>query len=71
MGSSRNHALAQFNIAVNQSLNRIRDLALHETAHFGDLAGDLLQIGIECLGGVVDSCRGEFGHLDYPKRPVM
>ena len=55
-GIERNHALAQFNIAVNQGLNRIGDLALHETAHFGDLARDLLQIGIECLGGVVDSC---------------
>ena len=64
-------ALAELDIAIDQRLDGIGDLPLREAAHFGDLAGDLLQIGIECLGGVVDSCRGEFGHLDYPKRPVM
>ena len=36
----------------------------------GDLAGDFLQIGVERLGGVIDS-GGDVSHLRYPKRPVM
>ncbi len=64
------HALAEFHIAIDQGLDGIGDLPLRKSAHFGDLAGDLLQIGVECLGGVIDS-GGVFGHGDYPKRPVM
>ena len=64
-------ALAKLDIAIDQSLNRIRDLPLHEAAHLGDLAGYFLQIGIERLGGVIDSGGGDVSHLRYPKRPVM
>ena len=68
----RDDALAQLHVAIDQGLDGIGDLAFHQAAHFGDLAGDLLQIGVEGLGGVVDpGGRGEFGHCDYPKRPVM
>jgi hypothetical protein len=65
------HAFAEFDVAVHQCAYRIGDLALDESAHLGDLAGDLLQVGVEGLGGVVDSGRGDVGHLYYPKRPVM
>jgi hypothetical protein len=65
-----NDTLAELDIAIDQGLNGIRDLPLHEAAHLGDLAGDFLQIGIECLGGVIDS-GGDVSHLRYPKRPVM
>ena len=47
-----------------------RDLPLGEAAHFRDLALDVLQVGVEGLGGVVDSA-GVFGHGCQPKRPVM
>jgi hypothetical protein len=66
-----NNALAKLDIAIDQSLNRIRDLPLHEAAHLGDLAGYFLQIGIERLGGVIDSGGGDVSHLRYPNRPVM
>jgi hypothetical protein len=66
-----NHALAELDIAIDQGLNRIRDLSLHKAAHLGDFAGDFLQIGIERLGGMVDSGGGYVAHLRYPKRPVM
>ncbi len=49
------HALAEFEIAVDKRLHRIGDLPLGKAAHLGDLAGDLLQVGIEGLGGVVDA----------------
>ena len=74
----RDDVLAELDVAVDQGLHGIGDLALHQPAHFGDLAGDFLQIGVERLGGVVDSlvvCRSLAipGHFigDYPKRPVM
>jgi hypothetical protein len=51
-------------------MDGIPDLPLRKPAHFGDLAHDLLQISVECLGGVVDS-GAVFGHGGYPKRPVM
>ncbi len=52
-------------IALDQRLDGIGDLPLGEAAHLGDLAGDLLQIGVECLGGVVDP-GGVFGHCAFP-----
>ena len=73
-GSVANHAFAELEIAVGQRLDGIADLPLDEAAHLGDLAGDLLQVGVERLGGVVDP-GGVFGHCAfpgaYPKRPVM
>jgi hypothetical protein len=66
-----NDTLAELDIAIDQSLNRIRDLPLHEAAHLGDLAGYFLQVGIERLGGVIDSGGGDVSHLRHPNRPVM
>ena len=48
-------ALAELDVAIDQGLDGIGDLPLRESAHLGDLAGDLLQIGVERLGGVIDS----------------
>ena len=72
VGIGGDHALAELEIALDQRLDGIGDLPLGEPAHLGDLAGDLLQIGVERLGGVVDP-GGVFGHWSrrYPKRPVM
>ncbi len=70
-GIDGDHALAKLHVAIDQRLDGIGDLPFGEPAHLGDLAGDLLQIGVECLGGVVDPGGGVFGHGDYPKRPVM
>ncbi len=72
-GISGDNALAELDIAIDQSLNRICDLALGKAAHFGDLARDFLQIGIEGLGSMVDPSgrRDVIGHIRYPKRPVM
>ena len=72
-------ALAQLDVALDQRLHGIGDLPLRQPAHLGDLAGDFLQVGVERLGGVVDSRGGDFGHWllpgpfigDYPNRPVM
>ena len=64
-------ALAQFDIAIDQGLDGIGNLAFREPAHLGDLAGDLLQVGVKRFRGVVDSRRGEICHDYYPKRPVM
>ena len=54
-GIGADDALAEFDVAIDQGLDGIGDLPLREAAHFGDLAGDLLQIGVEGLGGVIDS----------------
>ncbi len=72
-GIGGDDAFAQLDIAIDQRLDGIGDLTLRKPAHLGDLAGDLLQIGIERLGGVVDpGGRGDIGHVCcYPKRPVM
>src|SRR5579863_9406419 len=64
-GIHRDHALAQFDVAVDQGLHGIGNLPLREPAHLGDLAGDFLQIGIERLGGVVDSRGADVGHWLY------
>ena len=64
------HALGKLGVAVEQRPRRIGDLPLGKSAHFGDLARDLLQIGVERLGGMVDS-GVDIGHGDHPKRPVM
>ena len=74
----RDHALGELDVAIDQRLDGIGDLPFHEPAHFGDLAGDFLQIAVEGLGGVVDP-GGDFGHGAFtwafirhqPKRPVM
>ena len=62
-------AFRELDIALDQRTDGIGDLLLHEAAHLGDPARDLLQVGVERLGRVVDS-DGVFGH-DHPKRPVM
>ncbi len=74
--------LGKLGVAVEQRLHGVGDLLFRKPAHFGDPAGDLLQIGVEGAGGMVDS-RGGFGHGalprhflgassgDQPKRPVM
>ena len=63
----RDHALGQLHVAIDQSLDGIGDLAFHEPAHLGDLAGDFLQIAVEGLGGVIDP-GGDFGHGILPER---
>ena len=65
VGIRRDHALAELEIALGQRLDGIADLLLDEPAHLGDLAGDLLQVGVERLGGVVDP-GGVFGHCVFP-----
>ncbi len=64
------HALGKLDVAVEQRPRRIGDLPLGKSAHFRDLARDLLQVGIERLGGMVDS-GVDVGHGGHPKRPVM
>ena len=54
-GIGGDHPLAEFDVAIDQGADGIGDLPLREPAHLGDFAGDLLQIGVECLGGMVDS----------------
>ena len=46
--------LGEFGVAVEQRLHGVGDLFFGEPSHFGDLAGDLLQIGVEGAGGVID-----------------
>ena len=65
-----NHTFGEIGIAIGQGLEGIGNLPLGEPAHLGDFAGDLLQVGVERLGGMV--CAGaNISHGDYPKRPVM
>jgi hypothetical protein len=39
--------------ALGKRLDRLGDLPLGHAAHFGDHAGDVLQVGIEGLDGVL------------------
>ena len=48
-------ALGAVGVAARQRVDRVGDLLLGEPAHLGDHAGELLQVGVEGLGGV-------FGH---------
>ncbi len=48
----RHHALGEIDVAAGQRLDGVGDLALGEPAHLRDLAGQLLQIAVERLGGV-------------------
>ena len=45
-------ALGQGGIALAQRIERVADLFLRQSAHFGDQPGDILQVDVECLGGV-------------------
>ncbi len=72
--SERDHALRQRGVALGERVDRVGDLLLGEAAHLGDHAGELLQIGVESLGGVVGHCLKPSGRvpvLRQPKRPVM
>ena len=62
--------LGEIGVALHQRPDGIRDLPFGQAAHLGDLARDLLQIGVERLGGVVHPGR-DIGHGGHPKRPVM
>ena len=64
------HALGERGVAAGQRLDRVGDLALGEAAHLRDLAGELLQIAVEGLGGVFVH-HGLFDLRRQPKRPVM
>ena len=44
----------QLAVALGQRLDGVGDLLFGEPAHLGDLAGELLQIAVESLDGVVD-----------------
>ena len=65
------HLFGEIGVAFDQGAGGIGDLPLGETAHLGDPALDVLQVGVEGLGGVVESAGGVFGHGCQPKRPVM
>jgi hypothetical protein len=69
-GIRANHTFREIGIALDQGPGGIRDLPFRKPAHLGDLARELLQIGIEGLGGVIHSWV-YLGHNGYPKRPVM
>ena len=56
-------AFRELRIALDQRTDRVGDLLLHEAAHLGDAARDVLQVRVERPDGV-------FRH-DHPKRPVM
>ena len=51
-GISRDDALGAVAIASCKRGDGVRDLLLGKTAHLRDHAGDLLQVGVEGLGGV-------------------
>ena len=48
----RNDALRELGVPPRQRLDRLGDLPLRHAAHFGDHAGNVLQVGIERLDGV-------------------
>ena len=54
-GIGGNHVFREIHIALHQRADGIRNLPLREPAHLGDLAHEFLQIGVECLEGMVDS----------------
>jgi hypothetical protein len=53
-------------IVIAQCPDRISDLLFGESAHCGDLEGDLLQIALEGPNPVVIARCGVFGHDDPP-----
>ena len=55
----------------DQRLDRIGDLALREAAHLRDLAGELLQVGVERLDGVFAHRHASSDLRRQPNRPVM
>ena len=63
-------ALGELDVAARQRLDRVGDLALGEAAHLRHLAGQLLQVAVERLGGVFVH-HGLFDLRRQPKRPVM
>ena len=61
-------------VALDQSLHGIGDLLFGEAAHFSDHAGEILQIDVEGLGGVIGHDAVLPGHLlvahDLVRNPV-
>ena len=53
LGVSRDHTLAERDVAADQRLDRVHDHAFGKTAHLGDQPGQFLQIAVERLGGVL------------------
>jgi hypothetical protein len=47
------YPFGEIGIAIGQGPESIRNLPLRKPAHLGDFARDLLQIGVERLGGMV------------------
>ena len=51
----RDHALRERRIAPRQRIDRLGDLLFGEPAHLGDHAGEVLQVDVEGLRGVLIS----------------
>jgi len=48
--------LRQCGVPLRQRVDRLCDLFFGEAAHFSDHAGEVLQVGVEGLHGVVGHC---------------
>ena len=69
VGSRRDDTLGKPRIVPGERVDRFGDLLFGEPAHLGDHAGEILQVDVEGLGGVLVS----HGTVParQPKRPVM
>ncbi len=59
-GVGRDHLLGKLGVALDQRIDRLRDLLFGEPAHFGDVAREVLQVGVKRLHGM-------FGHQSHPR----
>ena len=64
-------ALREPAVALGERIDRVGDLFFRETAHFGDHAGEVLQVDVEGLRGVMINHDRYLALLPQPKRPVM
>ena len=70
-GIGRDDALGKIGIALQSAPGRHRRSGAPASPPISaTLPRDLLQVGVECLGGVVHP-DGDVGHVGHPKRPVM
>ena len=69
-GVGLDHLLGPLGVAPGERVDRIGDLLLGQAPHLGDHAGELLQVDVEGLGGVLVHCHCSSSSLPDPVAPI-